>query len=71
MRASRASAAGEGYAGAHFGYRLVDQCHCAFALTGAAGYIAPRHLKAIVETGNRVVAAMDPHDAVGILDRYS
>src|SRR5437588_4266487 len=42
-----------------------------FALTGVAGYIAPRHLKAIVETGNRVVAAMDPHDAVGILDRYS
>jgi UDP-N-acetyl-2-amino-2-deoxyglucuronate dehydrogenase len=42
-----------------------------FAVTGVAGYIAPRHLKAIVETGNRVVAAMDPHDAVGILDRYS
>jgi UDP-N-acetyl-2-amino-2-deoxyglucuronate dehydrogenase len=42
-----------------------------FAVTGVAGYIAPRHLKAIVETGNRLVAAMDPHDAVGILDRYS
>ena len=42
-----------------------------FALTGAAGYIAPRHLKAIMETGNRLVAAVDPHDAVGILDRYS
>jgi UDP-N-acetyl-2-amino-2-deoxyglucuronate dehydrogenase len=42
-----------------------------FAVTGVAGYIAPRHLKAIVETGNRVVAAVDPHDAVGILDRYS
>jgi UDP-N-acetyl-2-amino-2-deoxyglucuronate dehydrogenase len=42
-----------------------------FAVTGVAGYIAPRHLKAIVETGNRVVAACDPHDAVGILDRYS
>src|SRR3954469_20792502 len=42
-----------------------------FAVTGVAGYIAPRHLKAIIETGNRVVAAVDPHDAVGILDRYS
>jgi UDP-N-acetyl-2-amino-2-deoxyglucuronate dehydrogenase len=42
-----------------------------FAVTGVAGYIAPRHLKAIVDTGNRVVAAVDPHDAVGILDRYS
>ena len=42
-----------------------------FALTGAAGYIAPRHLKAIRDTGNRLVAAVDPHDAVGILDRYS
>jgi UDP-N-acetyl-2-amino-2-deoxyglucuronate dehydrogenase len=41
-----------------------------FALTGAAGYIAPRHFKAISETGNRLVAAVDPHDAVGILDRY-
>ena len=41
-----------------------------FALTGAAGYIAPRHLKAIHETGNRLVAAVDPHDSVGILDQY-
>jgi UDP-N-acetyl-2-amino-2-deoxyglucuronate dehydrogenase len=42
-----------------------------FAMTGVAGYIAPRHLKAIKDTGNRLVAAVDPHDAVGILDRYS
>jgi UDP-N-acetyl-2-amino-2-deoxyglucuronate dehydrogenase len=42
-----------------------------FALTGAAGYVAPRHLTAIKDTGNRLVAAVDPHDAVGILDRYS
>ena len=42
-----------------------------FALTGAAGYVAPRHLQAIKDTGNRLVAAADPHDAVGILDRYS
>jgi len=42
-----------------------------FAVIGVAGYIAPRHLKAIQETGNRLVAAVDPNDAVGILDRYS
>ena len=41
-----------------------------FALTGVAGYIAPRHLQAIKETGNNLVAAMDPHDSVGILDKY-
>lgn len=41
-----------------------------FALTGVAGYIAPRHLQAIKDTGNRLVAAMDPHDSVGILDRF-
>ena len=42
-----------------------------FALIGAGGYIAPRHLKAIRDTGNRLVAAVDPHDSVGILDQYS
>jgi len=42
-----------------------------FALIGAAGYIAPRHLKAIRDTGNHLVAAVDPHDSVGILDSYS
>jgi UDP-N-acetyl-2-amino-2-deoxyglucuronate dehydrogenase len=42
-----------------------------FAITGVAGYVAPRHLKAITDTGNRIVAATDPHDAVGLLDRYS
>jgi UDP-N-acetyl-2-amino-2-deoxyglucuronate dehydrogenase len=42
-----------------------------FAITGVAGYIAPRHLKAITDTGNRIVAATDPHDAVGVLDRFS
>lgn len=41
-----------------------------FALIGAAGYIAPRHLKAIRETGHRLVAAYDPQDSVGILDSY-
>lgn len=42
-----------------------------FAMTGVGGYIAPRHLKAIQDTGNRLVAAADPHDAVGVLDRFS
>lgn len=41
-----------------------------FALIGAAGYIAPRHMKAIKDTGNNLVAALDKHDSVGILDRY-
>jgi UDP-N-acetyl-2-amino-2-deoxyglucuronate dehydrogenase len=41
-----------------------------FALTGAAGYVAPRHFKAIRDTGHRLVAAVDPHDAVGVLDRF-
>ncbi len=41
-----------------------------FAVTGVAGFIAPRHLKAIKETENRLVAAMDPHDSVGILDNF-
>lgn len=41
-----------------------------FAITGVAGYIAPRHLKAIKDTGNTLLAAADPHDSVGILDQY-
>lgn len=41
-----------------------------FALAGAAGYIAPRHMKAIKETGNVLVAAFDPNDSVGIIDSY-
>jgi UDP-N-acetyl-2-amino-2-deoxyglucuronate dehydrogenase len=41
-----------------------------FAITGVGGFVAPRHLKAISDTGNRLVAAVDPHDAVGVLDRY-
>ncbi len=41
-----------------------------FAITGVAGYIAPRHLQAIKDTGNNLVAALDVHDSVGILDRY-
>lgn len=41
-----------------------------FALIGAAGFIAPRHLKAIKETKNRLVAALDKFDSVGIMDSY-
>jgi len=41
-----------------------------FALVGAAGYVAPRHMKAIADTGNTLVAAVDPHDSVGIIDHY-
>ncbi|MBO4646247.1 MAG: Gfo/Idh/MocA family oxidoreductase [Bacteroidales bacterium] len=41
-----------------------------FALIGAAGYIAPRHMQAIKETGNQLVAILDKSDSVGIIDRY-
>lgn len=41
-----------------------------FGLTGVAGYIAPRHLKAIKDTGSDLVAVLDPHDSVGIMDQY-
>jgi UDP-N-acetyl-2-amino-2-deoxyglucuronate dehydrogenase len=41
-----------------------------FALIGAAGYIAPRHMKAIRDTGNELVAAMDVNDSVGIIDSH-
>jgi UDP-N-acetyl-2-amino-2-deoxyglucuronate dehydrogenase len=41
-----------------------------FALIGAAGYIAPRHMKAIKDTNNMIVAALDKFDSVGILDSY-
>lgn len=41
-----------------------------FALIGAAGYIAPRHMKAIKESGNILVAALDKNDSVGIIDSF-
>lgn len=41
-----------------------------FAIIGAAGYIAPRHMAAIRDTGNRVTAAFDPNDSVGIIDSF-
>lgn len=41
-----------------------------FAIMGAAGYIAPRHMRAVAETGHRITAALDPNDSVGIIDSY-
>ncbi len=41
-----------------------------FCLIGSAGFIAPRHLKAIKETGNNLLASLDKHDCVGIIDSY-
>ncbi|MDG2073619.1 MAG: Gfo/Idh/MocA family oxidoreductase, partial [Polaribacter sp.] len=41
-----------------------------FALLGSAGYIAPRHLKAIKGTNNNLIAALDKFDSVGVLDSY-
>ena len=41
-----------------------------FAIIGAGGYVAPRHMQAIKETGHDLIAALDKHDSVGILDNY-
>ena len=41
-----------------------------FSLIGASGFIAPRHLRAIKDTGGALVAALDPNDSVGIIDSY-
>jgi len=41
-----------------------------FALIGGAGFVAPRHMKAIKDTGNEIIAVLDPHDSVGIIDSY-
>ena len=41
-----------------------------FALIGAAGYVAPRHMKAIKATNNMLIAAYDPFDSVGVMDQY-
>ena len=41
-----------------------------FGLIGASGYIAPRHMKAIKETNNELVAALDPYDGIGIMDSH-
>lgn len=49
----------------------LDSSKKNFAIIGVGGYIAPRHLEAIVKTGNRIVAALDPNDSVGIMDRFA
>ena len=41
-----------------------------FALIGGAGYVAPRHMRAIKDTGNRLAAVLDPNDSVGVIDSY-
>jgi UDP-N-acetyl-2-amino-2-deoxyglucuronate dehydrogenase len=41
-----------------------------FALIGAAGFVAPRHMRAIKDTGNNLVAALDKNDSVGIIDSF-
>ena len=50
-----------------FNWEILNET---FALIGAAGYIAPRHMIAIRQTGNDLVAALDPNDSVGIIDSY-
>ncbi len=50
---------------------MTDTTSLNFALIGAAGFIAPRHLRAIRDTGNRLVAASDPSDSVGVIDSYA
>ena len=39
-----------------------------FALIGAAGFVAPRHMKAIAEVGGKLIAALDTNECVGIID---
>jgi UDP-N-acetyl-2-amino-2-deoxyglucuronate dehydrogenase len=50
---------------------MVNMNNKNFALIGAGGYVAPKHMRAIRETGNVLSAALDRHDSVGILDSYS
>ena len=42
-----------------------------FALIGAGGFVAPRHMRAIRDTNNNLIAALDPNDSVGVLDSFS
>ena len=41
-----------------------------FAIIGASGFVGPRHIKAIYDTGNKLLAAYDPSDSFGIIDTY-
>lgn len=49
---------------------ISNQSPVNFALIGAAGYIAPRHMRAIKDTGNNLITALDKYDGVGIIDSY-
>lgn len=49
---------------------MVESTGKRFALIGAAGFVAPRHMAAIMDAGGDLVAAIDPHDSVGVLDSY-
>jgi len=49
---------------------MLEKKQTNFALMGVAGYIAPRHLKAIKDVNGNLIAALDKHDSVGILDSY-
>lgn len=49
---------------------MTQEINHNFALMGVGGYIAVRHLKAIKETGNQLIASLDPKDSVGIIDSY-
>ncbi len=50
---------------------MTNSCNMKnFAIIGVGGYIAPRHLKAIKDTGNNVVSAYDRSDSVGVIDSY-
>ena len=48
----------------------MEMPNCNFALIGTAGYIAPKHMKAMVDNGGNLVVAFDQHDSVGVLDSY-
>ena len=50
--------------------QITNNINKNFGLIGAAGYIAPRHMKAIKDTGNNLICALDKNDSVGILDSY-
>jgi UDP-N-acetyl-2-amino-2-deoxyglucuronate dehydrogenase len=54
----------------HPGEKSDRKTKKAFALIGAAGYVAPRHLRAIKETGGALRAALDPSDSVGVIDNF-
>jgi len=49
---------------------MNDSISSRFAVIGIAGFVAPRHLRAIKEVGGTVLSAMDPNDSVGVIDSY-